>query len=177
LPTLARVRMRTGPDPAAIQAFVQAIKVAPDVITSSMSRIGRSFKTPPLLPCGSIASSSMLYRASRLKPSSDAVLLVRTNASGHQSSDSSFDTARASNADWLYRRFNNRDQCNGTGTTSVPSSTWARIIFAIQRPAGLAISCRSPCLKASTSLRPVPSYKSAARPCTHGRGACIQPSQ
>lgn len=174
---LARVSTRTGPDPASRHACVQAINVAPDVNTSSISNTGLPNMRAPRFAWGTMAFSNVLNRSSRLIPSSEDVRRTLTNASGHHARSIFFATACANNADWLYRRLINRDQCSGTGTTIVPSATPARIIFAIHRPAGRAISCLSPCFSAKTNFLPVSLYNSAERPCSHGGGSRIQASQ
>jgi hypothetical protein len=115
------------------------------------------------------AFSSVANRSSRPLPSSIGVLRFLTKRSGHHSRSNSCETCLPNSADWLNRFFSSRDQCRGTGATSMPGFTMPCALFTIQRAAVWTISKRSPCFSPSTILRPLAVYNSAARPWSHGR--------
>ena len=155
---------------------MHAAKVAPDVITSSTNRTSR----PRIKPCrfgwAMIAFSSVSARSVAVLPSRTGVFRRRSKRSGQTSSPASFPRCCARRADWLYRRFNNRVQCRGTGAISIPSRNISCPARAIHCAAGRANSGLSPCFNPRIRDRALPSYNNAARPSRQGRGVFMQSS-
>lgn len=169
--------MHTSLAPASRQARVASDNVAPVVSTSSTIRMLRPINRWRRFGCTLIAPLRVENRASRPRPSSDRVRLGRINRSGHCAAPTSSASALANRADWLNRRRNIRVQCNGTGAINVSSCKSGSATRASHRAAGRITSWRSPCFSASTNLRPLLRYRSAARPRLHGRSTDRQLSQ
>lgn len=171
--TRARTSASIRSAPAKRNASAQTDKVAPVVITSSISKT--FFAT---FRCLRISNTPrwFSYLSVRFSPSCEGVAVFRIKRSGTSGTPEILESWRANSADWLYFRFKRRRQCSGTGTMISARCSNSSPDRAIQLASGLTISSLSPCFKLRTTRRPPPLYTTAARPASQCGGSRRQVS-